>query len=474
MIPFSKGDMGVRANGKKLRHLRDKLSFAFSKSQLKENLEELTAFNVELESLCALEKSFAQPKGNHVSNKLCLEKVRQCRFVSEASQEVYDTLKESCSKHLEHQANLCVSPVVGAHQTAPFSQVEFDVVFASMTRERRREEPVLFKIKIVICETDSLSTPNDDAVPSARIQKRGLNDAAPYQCISAGKKRVRLDIPSVISTSTTTQASALVGPKEAIFVKGDLCDYLLHCCQQQCSATRADFVASNTRWRKLIYPIRAISITHKRPLSLQQLIRILARDGKSATRSLAQRVQLAKLITIGFLQHHPTDWARTSLQKDSIMFFDACCEASDKPLAFSSPHISAKICGPDKSSSAQKESSPIVRGQSQIEPHPMLLSLGKLLLELGNLSDWDELKRQYPIHRYNEGHYAELFQARVLARSGTGIPRQYLDVVEKVIDFQFSQGHDLSKLESQLAFYQNVIDPLEMLEKKLQELRFDD
>ena len=104
----------------------------------------------------------------------------------------------------------------------------------------------------------------------------------------------------------------------------------------------------------------------------------------------------------------------------------------------------------------------------------MLLNLGKLLLELGNLKDWSDLKDRYRMPWYNEGRLADYFQARLLAKTGrSGMPRQYLDVVDKIIDFQFSPGNDLSKLELQAVFYQQVIEPLEKLENRLEELKFD-
>ena len=443
-----------------LRRTRERLSFAFSKTRLQEILQELTAFNSELESLYPDRPgppSMAQ--GHQSSLKPHIEKAQSFRAIAEASQEAFQTLCGICSKHLEHRASLCVHANLIARDLRTAPHFEFEMIFA---RAGSRASLTRYEIKMIVNEIEVRLDQATSHIPmESSALKRQYGDSEPHSAVQNWEetKKVMLDVAcSPINSKTATRSvNALVAPK-------DLCDSLCQWDRGKRQGQVALLTYSDVKWRKVISPIRTIPASEAHPTSLHQLISEFSQERKTGSLSDYQKVRLAKLLSLAFLRHHATDWGRPAWQSNNILFFEPCHRVEFEALRFPPPHIDIRICKDRDDVSVDDDGATEDMGARNMS----LYRLGILFLEIAYLQIWDSLKQGIG-RQTKHGAYAEFMQARKVSKLRlSGMPGQYHKIIEKLVECDFSQGDDLLKIELQAAFYQQVIDPLENLEKRLQ------
>lgn len=455
-----------------IQGIKSKLVVAFSKSGLQENLDELTAFNVELSSLCSIDKKPLTVDTTRSGDlRPFIEKARADRMIAETSQAAFDMLGSSCSEHQEHQANLNMLATCAIDDYSITSRIELNLALAG---GQMQCEPVWLELKMVFREIKDCNriTGRSDGMSNwtARL-KIALADPDALFILRTKERTTGLqnagilpdqEAPDPIETATTTCGSNGSGQ--------ELCSLLRRCCLQQSSKHPVDFKVRSVKWHVSVRPARTDPTARQPPVSLRSLLDTLSQQDRLASLSIPQRVRLAKLLSIGFLRHHSTDWGRPAWQCHRIFFFDVCCDAKNKPLQLPSPHVSALICGLNGTPPTQPSNMPTIAGVKGSR----FFHLGLLLIEIAHLKTWEDLKLRlvHGVHEH-ETKIDEVSQVKRLSKSRLSLlPGQYHDVAERLIEGKFSYGDDLRNVESQAEFYQQIIDPLENLEQDFQRMGF--
>ena len=445
-----------------MHHVRKKLDFAFSDSRLGKDLDNLTALNSEFRQLCPCETSRVELKQAkpRTGQAFAMQKIHIYCKIAEASQELYEALKHVCGKHTKHEVHLCVQAETLIRETASIAEVEFKLAFANADAQN---EPAGFEIRIMVCEV-AHGELHEEVSSSELIAtlKRQLSGSALCAVSTKPKKRVRLDLPCQKRLQEDPEPSARELNIETSCTSGDLCDFLRRWALQQSLRTQTNFLTSNDRWRKTIYPLKSMLNSHSNPISLHRILSMVASNQDPTLFSVPQRIRLAKLLAVGFLRHYSTDWGRRYWQSKHIFFFDLSCDATNQPLSLPPPHLNARI---SKSLQAEDPEVEAIGARNQL-----LFSLAIMLLEIAHLKEWANIKAHYASSiRPRERACADLIQARRLANGTSAMPGEYHRVVAYLVDCDFGHGNDLSNQNLRAAFHESIVDPLDELETRFAE-----
>ncbi|KAL9116888.1 MAG: hypothetical protein Q9187_006581 [Circinaria calcarea] len=460
------------------RHVKKKLKFAFSETRLSQNLSLLKDLVQDFKDICSPEIKAMLAKSltsfGH-GNEAKILKIHNT--IGEASQEVYKALKDACNKHIDHHAHLCVEveQIIGNGASTP--QFKFSLAFASTAVYSELSwfaiETIMHEI-VLSKKQDSSSCPED----VTRALKRQFHGPEDIPGPAEKKKRknektVRILLPQTIALGMVQVPPVDQSCAPQNHINGDFCDFLRHGCRRSSQyKSNIGILPAQARWKSLVYPFEHGAKTqHLRPITLRGLISLISSKHNPGIFTIYQRLHLAKVISIAFLRLHSTYWGRSCWESDSIYFFDISENETDKdkPIRLSSPYLNARISGSSENVLAAQ------RANALGSRNTLLFNLGVLLLKIAYSADWETLKRRNSANAADDSQYKEFFQARRLAklRGSSGMPEQYHDVLQKLIECDLGQGDDLSKPELQAAFHCSVISPLEEVEEKVKKLNID-
>ena len=453
------------------------MKFAFSETGLSQHLSLLKDFVQDFKDLCSPETTRRTVKSvNGLGNKGSTKELELHNTIGEASQEVYEALKNACNKHIEHHAHLCVEVEQISGSAASTPQFKFSLAFASTATP---SESLWFAIETVMNEIALRKSQDGDPCYGdvTRALKRQFpcseDDPEPAEKTVKRKKSVRILLPQTIAFGLAQVPPVDQSCAMQNRINGDFCDFLRRCCRWPTQRiANIGILPTQTRWKSLVYPFEQdIKDRRLRPITLRGLVSSMSNKQNRRIFTTYQRLHLAKVMSVAFLRHHSTHWGSSYWESDSIVFFDIDENATreDKPIHLSSPHLNARICGSTENNLMKQ------RINTLGSRNALMFSLGVLLLEIAYSRDWETLKKQTCASTPSDGQYREFFQARTIAkrRGSSGMPERYHEVSQKLIECDLGQGDDLSKPEMQAAFQGNVISPLEDLENKIKELNID-
>ncbi|KAG8531245.1 uncharacterized protein KY384_004603 [Bacidia gigantensis] len=453
------------------RHVRAKLKFSFSETRLSQNLSAMTDFIHDFKNLrSSLDKPCRSMKLNDVSSQGSKSRELQMhQTIGEASQGVYEALQSACNKHIEHCAHLCVEVEQVSGRSVSSPQFKFSLSYTSVAAQT---EPLWFAIETVMNEIVLGARQTNVSCDSHEVRslKRSREPGPEPPSKEKKGKCLRFTIPPTIDMRLPQATPVDQNLATQDRINGDFCDFLRrHCRCSGKQSTKVGILGNKARWKSLVYPMEPKAKTqHLQSMSLRNIISLISRDNLRRF-SIYERLHLAKTISVAFLRHHTTEWGRACWESENICFFDINQDGTDKPIRLTSPHLNARICGPNGTPPASQ------RTNASGSRNTLLFNLGVLFLEIAHSADWETLKRRHFSHVEDQGTYADFLHARKLAKMrSSGIPGKYHDVIERLIECDFAQGDDLSKPGLQAAFHRDVIGPLEDVETRLKELNLDE
>lgn len=409
------------------------------------------------------------------------EEVERCELIGKASQQVYSALGSACTKHTLHQAHCCVEVTQTLHDEENGAQFRFDMAFThlSLAGSADKSDLLWFVVKSTI--GDALVQGECNAVTMLngsleRTLKRQI-EQNPRAFAKKAKKRVTFQM-STQATIPTPITPSIPPPEptksrnlklEALMRK-DFCDLLRRCYRDSHKETACVCVLQNTPTsRNVVYPSpSALRTQRSQAVSLGQVI-ASSSQGTVTRVPLYERIRLAKSLAIAVLQYHDTPWLGMSWRSEDVYFFCLPVEDATSRTLTLTPHLNAKVEAPDRqlSRAANCPNRTFVR-------NPLLFSLGIVLLEIAHFSGLQDMQQPSDLEKNQENQYTEFFVARRLAKQAdTHMGHRYHSIVERLIECDFGCGSDLNDKKLQIAFYSEVIYPLENLEQDLRRLQLD-
>lgn len=339
-------------------------------------------------------------------------------------------------------------------------QVKFNMAFTHRILTDTSEDLIWFLVDSIINEHMDACTSTETACIDELKQtlKRQLK---PTTTQTAKKVKTSARFESTKPMSLPTPGLPL-SPSTLTFIGTDFCDDLRRHFRQPLLSNAYVVLENTAQCKQLVYPYHYTACSELRKgTSLGQLITFTKTPGSVKGILLHERVALAKMLAIAVLQYHATPWLPLSWRSDDILFFGIEPDTKmEKRPNISAPYINARI----------KENSVQIAGQrSAIARNPVLFSLGVVFLELAHSARLESLK--LPCDADNGQLFSEFFAARRLAKSKrTLMGAVYNNIAEQLVEGAFPCGDDLKNPELQVAFYEDVICPLDELEQGLLKL----
>ena len=349
-------------------------------------------------------------------------------------------------------------------------QVQFDMAFThrTLTDTYDMGYPIWFLVDSIINEHTETCI-NDQAACISSLAGSLKRQLEPTVAPVAKKlkKSVRFTSPALpASSSPCFPRPAASNHVMADSIGRNFCDHLRRHFCQPLPADACVVLENSAQCKQLVYPSNFTATSKSRKgTSLGQLLESKLTSDLGACLLLHERIALAKVLAIAVLQYYATPWLRLSWHNEDILFFAVEEESRthDRSI-FAAPYINARIQGP----SAPTLPPP----KSNMARNPVLFSLGVLLLELAYGATLKSLT--LPCDAENGQLHCEFFTARRLAKSKrTIMGAVYNDVVEQLVEGVFPCSADLNKPESQAAFYEDIICPLDELEQGFRKLCMD-
>lgn len=408
------------------------------------------------------------------------EEVERCELIGKASQQVYSALGKACTKHTLHQAHCCVEVRQTLDDLENGSQFRFDMAFAhlSLTGSADKSDLLWFVVKSTIGDAPVQGEHNAITMLNASLErtlKRQI-EQDPTAFAKKAKKRVTFQMSTQCTTPTPIAPSIPSEPMKPRtlnleeLMRKDFCDILRRCYRDSHQETACVCVLQDSPTsRNVVYPSPSGLRTQRRQaVSLGQMI-ASSSQGTVARVPLYERIRLAKNLAIAVLQYHDTPWLGTSWRSEDVYFFDVPEENPTPKILNLTPHLNVKVEGPDKQLS-RAENCP----SRSFVRNPLLFSLGIVLLEIAHFSGLQRLQQPSDLEKNQENQYTEFFVARRLAKQAdTHMGHRYHSIVERLIECDFGCGSDLNDKKLQIAFYSDIIYPLEHLEQDLRRLQLD-
>ena len=410
------------------------------------------------------------------------EEVERCELIGKASQQVYGALGNACTKHTLHQAHCCVEVTRTLHDEENGSQFRFDMAFTHLSLAGSADKSDLLWFVVKSTSGDALVQGEYNAIAMLngsleRTLKRQI-EQNPITCVKKAKKRVTFQmstqatapIPTTPPISPPEPTKLRILNFEELMMRKDFCDILRRCYRDSHQETACVCVLQDTPTSgNVVYPSPSALRTQRRQaVSLGEMI-ASSSQGAVARVPLYERIRLAKNLAIAVLQYHDTPWLGASWRSEDVYFFDVLEENPTPKVLNLTPHLNVKVEGPDRQLSRAENCS--IRSFVR---NPLLFSLGIVLLEIAHFSDLQKLQQPSDLEKDQEDQYTEFFVARRLAKQAdTHMGHRYHSIVERLIECGFGCGSDLNDKKLQIAFYSDVIYPLENLEQDLRRLQLD-
>ena len=229
-------------------------------------------------------------------------------------------------------------------------------------------------------------------------------------------------------------------------------------------------------WRHLLYvmPRGTIAPIHsKESLSLTQLYYSISPENGIGHLSIYVRLQLAYKLATAVLCLHSTPWLQPSWGSDDVVFLgiDDNFIQRSRPLAF--PYLKVRAVNEYRQDNIIAKASESINEGFPYNSN--LFNLGILLLELGYFKRLSSLRDSVDFINCKEEKVADFVLARRLSLTlGCQMGSAYARIVQKCLRCEFGKGSDLSDLDTQAVFYQDVVCELERLEECSKELKIRD
>lgn len=408
--------------------------------------------------------------------------IERCQIIGKASQQVYETLGNACTKHTEHQAHCCVEVEQAVVDEEHGSQVKFNMAFTHLTLAGAADKNDLLWFVMDSTISDAVALGSKCAATMfkghlAQTLKRQL-DPIPAPTGKKVKKSVRIQMPTPATTPspnppTSLPPATMIPPALDLkdSMRKDFCDCLRRYYRQPLQETTCVCVLEDTdSCRNVVYPsTSAVNAQCRQAVSLGQLISSFSNQGATRRVPLYEKLRLAKTLAVAVLQYHATPWLRTSWRSEDVYFFglDEGALLQEMP-SLTVPHLNVKVRGPNGQLSRASTFS-----THSFVRNPLLFSLGVVFLEIAHSSHLESLQRPSDLDNNQENRYTEFFLARRLAKAAdTDMGRNYHSIVERLVECDFGCGNDLNDRRLQIAFYNDVICPLDKLEQRLRDFHF--
>ena len=423
----------------------------------------------------------AKSRTSEASSRDACREVERCQLIGKASQQVYEALGNACTKHTEHQAHCCVEVEQAVMDEEHGSQVKFNMAFTHLTLADCADKSDLLWFIMDSTISDAIERGSNFMAPALKSHlvqslKRQLEPDPPPTGKKA-KNNVRSRIPTP-ATNPSPNPPAMSPPAMMVpsphglkdSMRKDFCDHLRRYYREPLQDTTCICVLEDTdSCRNVVYPSSsAIRAQRCQPISLGQLISSFSKQGAKRRVPLYEKLHLAKTLAVAVLQYHATPWLRMSWRSEDVYFFGLDDGALSQDMPSLIPHLNVKVRGLN----GQLPKSSTFSTHSFVR-NPLLFSLGVVLLEIAYSSTLQSLQQPDDLVNYQENQYTEFFVARRLAKAAdTDLGSKYHNIVERLVECDFACGTDLNDRKLQIAFYNDVIYPLDKLEQKLRDIHF--
>ena len=456
-----------------------KMRFAFSKPRLDKPLLALRSLNDDFRTLSTqILKSNSLTSQRHSDpSQKSHQEVERYKAIRQASRQVYEALGKACTKHTEHEAHFCVEVEEEITNGNHGAQVKFRMAYGHLQLAGTSETNNL--IWFVVGSTsggtgkDFPSNLMSDSTRTFRNSlKRQINSSACSPQTKA-KKSVRFEssvapLACAPSLPNTAIANVLISNDQ---MRKDFCDLLRKRLRDHPQASECVGVLENSAsCKNFVYPPPAQQCHPcRQAITLGQLISTVTRAHAVGKISLYDRLRLAKTLAITVLQYHATPWLKETWRSEDVYFFRNASTPVNEIPNLSSPHLNVKLKEP-----CEQVSCASAFPAYSLARNPLLFGLGVILLEIAYTSTLENLQSSVDLENGQANRYTEFFTARRLAKTAkTDMGGKYHKVVEKLVECDFGCGTNLNDTHLQAAFHDDVIRPLETLEKKLHDFHFD-
>ena len=460
-----------------------KLSFSLKGSKLEDNVAKLRQYNNDLNFISCQTRNLAskRPQTPQSCSREVYKEVERCELIGKASQQVYSALGNACTKHTLHQAHCCVEVRQTLSDEDNGSQFRFDMAFThlSLAGSANKSDLLWFVVKSTIGDALVQGEHNANTMLDGNLTqtlKRQI-EQNPTVFAKKAKKRVTFQMTSQATTPSILPCmpppapirSGTLGPEDCM--RKDFCDVLRRCYRDSHQETACVCVLQDTPTSKnVVYPSpSALRTEGRQAISLGQVIASSSSQGAVARVPLYERIRLAKRLAIAVLQYHDTPWLRISWRSQDVYFFGIPEEEPMINISTLTPHLNVKVEGPHGQLSRAED----LPNRSFVR-NSLLFSLGIVLLEIAHFSGLENLQQPSDLEKNQENQYTEFFVARRLAKqAATHMGHKYHSIVERLIECDFGCGSDLNDKKLQIAFYNEVIRPLDRLEQDFRRLQLD-
>jgi hypothetical protein len=309
-----------------------------------------------------------------------------------------------------------------------------------------------------------------ESVPSDKPRESSVEDhsaalQASLQNLGA-KRGVRFSVStSMISTSTKSSSSVRSKPLPGIQVDlcsmGKLCRYFREQQIQTGAEPCVGFFEKTKTFKHFVYRHSAPTqpVDDSKSISLKQILRVDVEEKKE--RDWIEKLRLARLLALGVLRFHNTEWLPESWGSNNVRFIgrDAVSEHDN---LLDSPRLHAKL---STSSSRQ-----ITHLNTSLATNETLFNLGVVLIELGYNAPFESLSQGSGIEIGTNGQVADFLAARRLGESvHKKLNKIYGRLVEKCLNCNFGVATKLDDTELQGAVVVHVVNQLDICLEKFRE-----
>jgi hypothetical protein len=470
-----------------------KIKATFSTSRLSFHVEGLRRVSAEFQALASSTRGRKCSPGkidSGMSRKLD-QRLEELQFVQKASLQLYHALTTACLAHIEHSGYFNLEPDhVSIRDSGP-STVSFSIAFSGCavdgdspglesnwltirsafyeTRTEFSEEHDPMTHNPVSAFTSTFAAANDNLHRPIVVYNLKTTKWVRFHKSQASTLRSAANCPIFDNADKSLEESSaghgFCFYKRSLILRsrGDICIGYL------------EMAEPTGIWRHLLYvmPRATVAPFHSREsLSLTQLYYSLSPEKDDGHLSIYVRLQLAYKLAIAALYLHSTPWLRQSWGSNDVLFLgiNESFVHRNIPLAF--PHLKVRVIH-----DCRNESIIAKKAASVTEEYPYhsnLFNLGILLLELGYFKPLSSLRDNSDFQNCNE-KFEDFVLARKLSLTlGCQMGSAYARIVQKCLRCEFGKENDLSDLDTQAIFYQDVVCELERLEKCGKELKIMD
>jgi len=273
-------------------------------------------------------------------------------------------------------------------------------------------------------------------------------------------RRVRFALStSMISTSKISPSSdrskPLPGMQVDLCSMGKLCRYFRQPQIQTGAEPCVGFLEKTKTFKHFVYRHSAPAqlVDDSKSISLKQILQINVEEKKE--RDWIEKLRLARLLALGVLRFHNTEWLPESWGSNNVRFIgrDAVSE-NDKLLDL--PRLHAHL---SNTSSRQ-----IAHLNTSLARNETLFNLGVVLIELGYNAPFESLNQGNALQIGTNSHVvADFIAARRLGESvHKKLNMTYRRLVEKCLDCNFGVAYKLDETELQGAVVVQVVNQLDI------------